>query len=197
MAQAPGVRVLGVRDPRPHPPGDFIFGDGPVPPAIPQAAQAVAEAADVVLGQAAAPIGQQHEAEERRQFMRRQDDGFSRMQPEPPFFKEHADPSPPLLELFAVVVKQSEVINIAQVTFCAENLLAEVVQTVEIDVGEELAGQVADGQAPASLKGRQQVIAREEMMDRLLRIGTVDDPVGEVQRAFAGDASAEVRFRIS
>ena len=76
--------MLGVCDPRPHPPDDFFFGNGPVTPAVAQSAQPVAKAAHIVLGQAAAPIGEQHETEEGCGFTRGQDECLARMQAEPP-----------------------------------------------------------------------------------------------------------------
>ena len=39
---------------------------------------------------------------------------------------------------------------------------------------------------------RQEIVAREQQVDRLLRVGAVDNPVGEGQGAFAGDAAPQV-----
>ena len=110
------------------------------------------------------------------------------MQSQPPPFNGHADPLSPLFEVFAVIVKQREVVDVAQVALRPQHFLAEVIQTVEIDVREELAGQVADGQAAAAFQRRQEIVARGQQVDRLLRVGAVDDPVGEGQGRLAGPA---------
>ena len=41
-----------------------------------------------------------------------------------------------------------------------------MVQPVNVDIGEELAGQVADGKAPATLPRREQAVARIVQIDR-------------------------------
>lgn len=46
-----------------------------------------------------------------------------------------------------VVVEQREVVHVVEVALRPQDLPSEVVQAVEMDVGAELAGQVADGQA--------------------------------------------------
>ena len=53
----------------------------------------------------------------------------------------------------------------------------EVIEALEIQVGEELAGQVADRQAAAALEWREQVVALEVQVDRLLWVGAIDDQV--------------------
>ena len=194
MAQTPGVRVLGVGNPGPHSAHHFFLRDCPASPAVTQPAQAVAEAAHVFLGQPPVPARQQHESEERGGFAVRKDHCLARMQAEPPPLQECADPSSPFFELFAVVVKQREIVDVAQVALRAKNFLAEVIQSIEIEVGEELAGQVADGQAAAAFQRCQEIVAGEQQVDRLLRVGAVDDTVGKVQRPFAGDTATEIGF---
>jgi hypothetical protein len=52
-----------------------------------------------------------------------------------------------------------------------------VIEAVEIEVGEELAGQVADRQAAAALEWREQIVAIEIEVDRLLRVRGIDDEI--------------------
>ena len=77
----------------------------------------------------------------------------------------------------------------------SQDLLAKVVQAVEVDVGEELAGEVADGETEAALEGGEQVIAWKVQRRRLLGVGAVDDAVRQRQGAGAGDASAQVALQ--
>jgi hypothetical protein len=56
-----------------------------------------------------------------------------------------------------------------------------VIERVGIDVGEELAGLVADGNASSPLAGREQVVAGEAGPDFFLRIAVVDDPSDQPQ----------------
>ena len=67
-----------------------------------------------------------------------------------------------------------------------------MIQPVEIKVGEELAGQIAERQAAPALQRREQIIAGIVDMHRLLRIRAVDDRVDQPERALASDAAAEV-----
>ena len=63
VTQTPGVRVFGVGDPALNTPPHFVFGHRAVPPAVAQTAEAVAEAADVLLGQPPAAAGKEDEAD--------------------------------------------------------------------------------------------------------------------------------------
>ena len=84
-------------------------------------------------------------------------------------FEEPGDAVPPVREAFGVVVEEREVVDVAQVALRPQDLLAEVVQAVEVHVGEEPAGQVADGQATRALE--EGLAYRTE--------GVVDHPVAE------------------
>ena len=89
-------------------------------------------------------------------------------------------------------MEEREIVHVAQIALRSQDLLAEVVQAVEVDVGEELAGQVADGQAAPALERGEQVVARKVERHRLLGVGAVDDPVRQRQGAGADDAPAQV-----
>ena len=60
------------------------------------------------------------------------------MKPQTPSFQETGDAPPPLLEPIRIVVEKREVVDVAQIAFRPKNLLAEVVEAVEVEVGEEL-----------------------------------------------------------
>ena len=169
--------MLGVGDPRAHPALDLLAGHGSVAPPVSQAAQAVAEAMHVPFRQAAPAAGQEDEAEEFGWLLRLHDHGLARMEAQAAAFEEPGDAEPPVLEAFGVVMEECEVVHVAQVALRSQDLLAEVVQAVEVDVGEELAGQVADGQAAPALERGEQVVAGVVEGHRLLGVGAVDDPV--------------------
>ena len=65
---------------------------------------------------------------------------------------------------------------------------------LKVEIGEKLAGEVADGQAATPLIGRKQIVARKMQIDRFLGIGAVYDGVHKPQGAFAGDAPTEFRL---
>ncbi len=54
LAQAPGIGMFGVSDPRLRAPLDIVPGDRSLSPAIAQAAQSVSEPPHIVLGQSTA-----------------------------------------------------------------------------------------------------------------------------------------------
>ena len=82
----------------------------------------------------------------------------------------------PLPQLGGVVVQQHEVVNVAQVVAHLEGVLDVLVEFVQIDVGEELAGEVADGQALAVrrvgqllVRGHAGQVLRAALVGRTLR----------------------------
>ena len=52
-----------------------------------------------------------------------------------------------------------------------------MVEAVKIEVGEELAREIADRQAAAALEWREQIVAGEVQLNRFLGIGAVHDRV--------------------
>jgi len=61
-----------------------------------------------------------------------------------------------------VIVEHSEVIGVAQVAAAPEPFLHEMVEAVQIEVGEELGCQVPDGDTVASFQGREEIVPGEE-----------------------------------
>ena len=135
----------GVGGPRAHPALDLLAGHGSVAPPVAQAAEAVVEAAHVGLRQAARASGEEDEAEELDRLVRRRDSGLAAMETQAAVSEEPGDATPPVFQAFGVVVEEREVVDVAQVAPRPQDLLAEVVETVEVHVGEELARQVAMG----------------------------------------------------
>lgn len=50
-------------------------------------------------------------------------------------------------EKFFVMMKNSEIVHIAEVIAATKIFLNEVIESVEIDIGEKLAGEIADRNA--------------------------------------------------
>ena len=82
------------------------------------------------------------------------------MQTQAAALQEMFDSAPPAIELTMVVMKQREIVHVAHVALCAQHLLAEVVQAVQVEIGEELTGEVADRQPAAALERREQIVSR-------------------------------------
>lgn len=97
------------------------------------------------------------------------------MEPEPPAGKVLPDAVPPRAKLLGVVVEHREVVDVAQIAPRPQDFLAEMIQPVEVHVGEELAGEIPDRQAAAPFEGRQQGVAGKEQQDGLLGVRPVDD----------------------
>ena len=70
-----------------------------------------------------------------------------------------------------------------------------MIEAVEIEIGEKLAGQVADRQATAAPEGCKEIIAVEIKVHRLLRVRAIDDQVQKRERRWASDAAAKVGFQ--
>lgn len=75
------------------------------------------------------------------------------------------------------------VVDISHIARCPQHLLHEMVRPVEIHIGEELAGQIANRKITPAGKGRKQVTAIEPGDHRLPRVGAVESapPAGRVR----------------
>jgi len=123
---------------------------------VAQTPQAVAEPPHILLRQAAPPAAQQDKAEKGCRRLGRYDVRFVRMQRQPPPCETRGNALAPLDEDSGVVVKQGEVVDIAQIGR-AKDFFRKMIETVEIDVSEKLARQIADRQTAAALVGCEQV----------------------------------------
>ena len=173
--------MLGMSDPSADAGSDIVETYRSRLPPVAQAAQAIAGAANIVLGEAATTVGMQFEAEELRGLAARQDHGFARVKLQSSTHEITLDPQSPLGQYSGVIIEQREVVDVAQVRR-PQHLGHKVIETIEIKVGEELAGQVTDRQAAAALEWHKEVVAVEIEVDRLLRVGGIDDQVEQRQR---------------
>ena len=146
-------------DPRTHAPLDFRLGDGSLPPTIPKAPQPVPKPTHVRFGQAPPTAGQQDEAKKGGGLARGRDMRLVRVQANTPAFQIPLDAPSPIRESVGVVVKEGEIVHIANVALGPQHLLAEVVEAVEVEVGEELDCEVADGETAPPLEGGEEVVA--------------------------------------
>lgn len=91
-----------------------------------------------------------------------------------------------------VVVEEHEIVDVADIALDAQFFFHEVVERREVEVGEELAGEVAHRQAFAAGGNGEQVVAGEIIGDRLLRVGVVDDQVDKGEGAGAFDLAGGI-----
>ena len=108
---------------------------------------------DIILRQRAFAPFVQDIAQKLGGLGRPMDAGLPGMQFEPAPSQKRHDPLLPSRENKRIVVKQREVVDIAQIGRL-QDFCAKVVERIEIDVRTELTGQIADGQASPPLKRR-------------------------------------------
>ena len=65
----------------------------------------------------------------------------------PPCFQIFLRLPPPSSGLLAILREDQEIIHVADVAFHSQLLFYEMIEAIEMDVREELAGQIPDGQA--------------------------------------------------
>jgi hypothetical protein len=99
-------------------------------------------------------VGKHQVAQQVEAIRRGADVRLARVQPQPVRRPPLADGRAHRGETPLVVVESDHVIHVTQVGTDLEHLLGVVVEVVEVQVGEELAGQVADGNPPSALQGR-------------------------------------------
>jgi hypothetical protein len=87
------------------------------------------------------------------------------------------------------------IINVTDVALDAQAVLDKVIERVEVDVGEELAGLIADGDAASPLAGRKKVVAGEARQEFFLRIAVVDDLTDQPQHVRVFDLASHQRFQ--
>ena len=184
--------MFRVGDPRFYPLLDFLAVHCAMAPARAEASKPVAETPDILVRQPPASSRQEDDTEENRRLARESAPGLLRMEPQPSAFQEFRDPGPPFPEVLRIIVKQRKIVHVANVALRAQHLLADVVQAIKVEIGEELAREIADGKAAPPLEGGEQVVAGEVFVHRFLRIRAIDDPVRQRQRAVAGDPAADV-----
>ena len=125
----------------------------------------------IVFGKSPVAIRQQHETKKHRILIRCGNERLSGMKQQSALFKKTRYRVTPSLQLSRVVVKQSEIIDIPHITFCAQYLLAVMIESIQVDVGKKRAREVADRDAAPVFKGNMQVVARKMQVDRFLETG--------------------------
>lgn len=165
----PSVCEIGVRPPRLDFGARLRLLDRVRLELILDPAQAIAGAFDA-LGRQPPPASRvKLVAQERGGLRGREDHSLAWVQFEPAPRQELCDLAAPFRQLLGAVGEQREVINIAQIRR-TQFLGAEMIQRIEKDIRELLAGEIADRQAAAPLKRGEQIIAGEMQIYRLLRI---------------------------
>ena len=101
------------------------------------------------------------------------------MQRQPPPGEISRDPLPPILEHRRVVLEQREIVDVAQIALWPQHFGAEMIEAIQVDIGEELACQIADWQTAPTQNRGQEIIAQVMDVNRLLRVGAVDDRIGQ------------------
>ncbi len=92
-----------------------------------------------------------------------------------------------------VVGEDQEVINVADVAQ-PETVGDEVIERIEVDVGEELARLVAQRQTPTPLGGGEQVVAGEPHQHWALRVAVVDDQIDQPEDMRVFDLASDQGF---
>ena len=108
-------------------------------------------------------------------------DALGRVKPQPQANQKVPDLFSHVGQVLLVVGEHQKVIDVADVALDPQPVLDEVIERVEVDVGEELAGLVADGDASPPFAGREQVVAGEIVQDFFLRVAVVDDLADQPQ----------------
>lgn len=137
------------------------MGDSPAGQVSCQAAEPPAESLDSFAAEPAPPIRVEHETQEGNAGCAGLDLCFPVMEDEAQAREEPLDLPTNVVQSRLAVVESAEVVGIADVSAHPELLLDEVVERVELDVGEELAREVADGEPPGPDESEQVVAGKE------------------------------------
>ena len=204
VAQAPRVCLLRMCDPCTNLGGHLVCLDVPRSPAIAQASHPPAETGNVVLRQGAPSsvagaavvfrrkhVWRKYVAEKCTRFTRRQHHRLARVQSQTSSFEITIYPPTPFCQDGGIVMEQCKVVDIAHVR-CAEHFGGPMVEAVEVEIGRELARQIADRQATPALERREQIVAGKMQVDRLLCIRSVDNRIHQPESLLAADAPAEL-----
>lgn len=125
---------------------------------------------------------------------RRQNNCLSRMEKVPTLREECANAPLPFGQLIGRSRKEGKVVHISEIRR-PQYFGAEMIERIEMNVGEPLAGEIADGQTSPALKRGEQIVSGIVNMDRLLRVRSVNDGVEKPQRPLATDASPQIPFQ--
>ena len=93
-----------------------------------------------------------------------------------------------------MIIKQREIIHITNVFFNTQRFFDKMIERIQVDIREKLAGQIANRQAAPPLARREQIVARKIVADRFLRIAAVNDQVKQPKRLGAFDFAPNQGF---
>jgi hypothetical protein len=116
------------------------------------------------------------------------------VQPQPPRFQPGPTDSQGLPQSLPVTAHQHEVVAVANIPAYSGLIGQQMVEPVEIPIGEPLARQVADGQTLPSPHHIQERIAWKPVLDLLLFVGPVHDQVHQPQCCRILHDAPELRF---
>lgn len=90
-------------------------------------------------------------------------DGFSRMKSELQFFfQKNIDSFFPNLKLAGIFANQDKIIDIAQIKFHPQIVFYELIEPIEIYIGEKLGSQIADRKPPIGRNPKKGFVFRNE-----------------------------------
>lgn len=135
--------------------------------------------------------GKQPPAEEWKAILATVDAALAVVHAEPQPFQERGDRYMHPRQCLLVVVEQDEVVDVAEVQPRPKFAQYEVIQRIQVHVGEELRRLVADREAAPPCERREQVVAGEVGGRVFLFVGAVDDAGGKVERAGAFDRARQ------
>lgn len=88
--------------------------------------------------------------------------------------------------------EKDEIIDVPGILARFQLAADEMIQGIEIDIGEELRGLIAERQAATALKGSKQMVAGKIPINWFLRVGGGDDGGGESESAAALDDAGQL-----
>jgi hypothetical protein len=158
-SQAIGIGMASVSNPAHDPRADDLEPDASLGEFSLHPAHPATETSNILFGKQATgredPIAQETYA-----LLAREDHALVRMDLEPQGLQELLDLLFDLVELSFVIGENQKVINIPNVTQ-PKPVGDEVVEGIEIDIGKELTGLIAQWQTPTALDRCEKVVARE------------------------------------
>ena len=163
----------GMTDPAHDPGADAVEPDAPGGERALHRAHPATEPSDVFLNQKSVR-GEDTIAQEPDALIARKDHALVAVDLKTQRLQEALGLSAYLMQPPLVVGEDQEVIDVPDVAQ-SQAVADEMIERVELDVGEELARLVAKRQTPAPLDGGEQVVAGEPHQHRALRVAVVDD----------------------
>ena len=145
VAQEPRICMLGVSDPCAHAGVDIIEVDCSRPPLVAKAAQTIAKSPHVDPPEGGGARWNIARSRETAMTAARRDHGLVRVKLESSTDKILLDLQPQIRQHRGVIVEQRKVIHVAQIGRL-QDLGDEMIEAIEVNIGEELAGEIADRQ---------------------------------------------------